>query len=162
MSHTPFSDESIRLLLKECRTIAVVGAKDKPGQPVDEVGRYLLACGYTIIPIHPKRKDVWGLTTYASLAEVPVPVDIVDVFRAPDFCAGHARETLRLASRPRCFWMQLGISNKEAESLVEDAGILSVSDKCIKIEHARLLGAPPGFAGAHAFGAGAGHGGFKA
>lgn len=142
MLHALLSDDAIRALLKEARTIAIIGAKDKAGQPVDDVGRYLIAAGYKIIPVHPTRKNVWGLPTYAKLEDVPDPVDIVDVFRASEYCPEHARETVRLASRPSCFWMQLGISNPEASALVEDAGILSVSDKCIKIEHALLVEGP--------------------
>lgn len=136
------SDTAIRTLFEESRVIAVIGAKDKAGQPVDDVGRYLMAAGYKVIPVHPVRQNVWGLPTYRSIEEIPEPVDIVDVFRASGFCLEHARETLRLASRPRCFWMQLGVSNSEASKLVEDGGILSVSDKCIKIEHMRLAAGP--------------------
>lgn len=135
--HLP-SDTAIHTLLRESRVIAVIGAKDKAGQPVDDVGRYLMAAGYKVIPVHPMRQNVWGLPTYKSIEEIPEPIDIVDVFRASEFCLEHARETIRLASRPRCFWMQLGISNSEASRLAEDCGILSVSDKCIKIEHMRL------------------------
>ena len=126
-------------MLKESKVIAIIGAKDKAGQPVDDVGRYLMAAGYTVIPVHPARQNVWGLPTYKSVEEIPEPVDIVNVFRASEYCAEHARETLRMGTRPRCFWMQLGIGNPEATALMEDAGILSVSDKCIKIEHLRLV-----------------------
>lgn len=139
MSLSPLSDTTIRTLLKESKVIAIIGAKDKAGQPVDDVGRYLMAAGYTVIPVHPARQNVWGLRTYKSVEDIPEQVDIVNVFRASEYCAEHARETLRLATRPRCFWMQLGISNPEATALMQDAGILSVSDKCIKIEHLRLI-----------------------
>ncbi len=139
MLHAFVSDDTIRILLGEIKTIAIIGAKDKAGQPVDDVGRYLLAAGYKIIPVHPKRQNVWGLPTYPSLVDVPEPIDLVNVFRAPEFCVNHAHETLALKSRPRCFWMQLGISSREATKLVESCGILSVSDKCIKIEHARVM-----------------------
>ncbi|MFQ8890041.1 MAG: CoA-binding protein [Bilophila wadsworthia] len=89
----------MREFLTQARTIAVVGAKDKEGQPVDRVGKYLIQAGYQVIPVHPIRKDVWSLQTYPSLAEVPFPVDIVNVFRLilPD----HARETVALC--PNCF-----------------------------------------------------------
>lgn len=69
------SDERLRAALTEARTIAVIGAKDKPGQAVDEVGRYLIAAGYTVIPVHPVRKNVWGLETYASLGDIKERVD---------------------------------------------------------------------------------------
>ena len=81
MLQTFLSDGRMREFLTQARTIAVVGAKDKEGQPVDRVGKYLIQAGYQVIPVHPIRKDVWGLQTYPSLAEVPFPVDIVNVFR---------------------------------------------------------------------------------
>lgn len=94
MLQTFLSDGRMREFLTQARTIAVVGAKDKEGQPVDRVGKYLIQAGYQVIPVHPIRKDVWSLQTYPSLAEVPFPVDIVNVFRAPQYCPDHARETV--------------------------------------------------------------------
>ena len=135
------SDERLRAALTEARTIAVIGAKDKPGQAVDEVGRYLIAAGYTVIPVHPVRKNVWGLETYASLGDIKERVDIVDVFRAPEFCPEHAREAAAMHQRPGLFWMRLGISSAEAAHIAEQAGISVVEDKCIMVEHRRLLGA---------------------
>ena len=76
---------AIRDVLQRSRSIAIVGAKDKAGQPVDRVGRYLLDKGYTIFPVHPVRKTVWGLTAYPDLASLPQPVDIIDLFRAPQY-----------------------------------------------------------------------------
>ncbi len=133
------NDIDMKTLLAQAKTIAVLGAKDKAGQPVDMVGRYLVQAGYTVVPVHPMRQNVWGLTTYAQLADIPFAVDIVDVFRAPQHCAGHAREVLQLASLPRCFWMQQGIASPEARTLLEDAGVIVVENKCLKVEHARLL-----------------------
>ncbi len=103
MLQTFLSDGRMREFLTQARTIAVVGAKDKEGQPVDRVGKYLIQAGYQVIPVHPIRKDVWGLQTYPSLAEVPFPVDIVNVFRAPQYCPDHARETVALSPCPNCF-----------------------------------------------------------
>ena len=140
MLQTFLSDDRMRSFLSEARTIAVIGAKDKAGQPVDRVGRYLIQAGYQVIPVHPTRKNVWGLQTYATLAEVPCPIDIVNVFRAPQYCPDHARETLALFPLPRLFWMQLGIASPEAFSLVGKAGISVVEDLCIMVEHNRLLG----------------------
>lgn len=138
-----YSDTELAALLRQVKTIAVVGAKDKPGQPVDKVGRYLIQAGFTVIPVHPKRAKVWGLPAYASLADVPVPVDLVDLFRAADACPAHAEETLRLASRPRCFWMQSGIVSPEARALLSGSGVFVVEDRCLMVDHARLL-APGG------------------
>ena len=131
--------DTIRDLLENAHTIAVVGAKDAPSQPVDGVGRYLIEAGYTVIPVHPVRKNVWGLTTYPSLNDVPHPVDIVNIFRAPQYCPGHAHEVLALAHKPAAFWMQLGINSTEAASLMHQAGILVVQNKCLKVEHFHLF-----------------------
>jgi len=133
------SDKELAALLRQVKTIAIVGAKDKPGQPVDSVGRHLMAAGYTIIPVHPKRPTVWGLAAYPSLAEVPAPIDIVDLFRAAEACPDHAREALALSPRPRCFWMQSGIVSAEARSILQGSGITLVEDACLMVEHERLL-----------------------
>ena len=82
----------LRALLRNAKDIAILGAKDKPGQPVDGVGRYLRGQGYTIWPVHPARATVWGLAAYPDLAALPKPVDIIDVFRAPQYCPEHARQ----------------------------------------------------------------------
>lgn len=134
------NDTQLRSLLLKARTIAVIGAKDKPGQPVDRVGRYLIEAGYAVIPVHPKRRIVWGLEAFPSLADAPGCVDIVNVFRAPEHCAGHAQEALALAAPPRLFWMQLGIANAEAAALLARRGVPVVENACIMIERDRLLG----------------------
>ena len=135
------TDSALRTLFSKIRSIAVVGAKDAPTQAVDHVGRYLIKAGFQVFPVHPVRKDVWGLKTYASLADLPQPVDMIDVFRAPEYCPGHAQETLALATKPLVFWMQLGISSPEATALLEDKGIVVVQDLCLMVEHKRLMGA---------------------
>jgi hypothetical protein len=121
-------------LLREVKTIAVVGAVDKPGRPVDMVGRALIDMGFTVIPVHPKRTGVWGLTTYPTLGDIPVPVDLVDVFRAPQFCPDHAREVLAMEPLPKVFWMQSGITSPEAREILADSGITVVEDRCTKVE----------------------------
>ncbi|GAB7080798.1 CoA-binding protein [Megalodesulfovibrio paquesii] len=126
-------------LMRNARTIAVLGAKDKAGAPVDRVGRYLIAAGYTVIPVHPKRSNVWGLPTYPSLAEIPQPVDIVDLFRAPQYCPEHAQEVLALPSKPACFWMQSGIFSPEARQLLDGSGVAVVEDRCLMVDHQQLL-----------------------
>ena len=120
---------AIRDVLQRSRSIAIVGAKDKAGQPV----------GYTIFPVHPVRKTVWGLTAYPDLASLPQPVDIIDLFRAPQYCPAHAQEVLALPWKPLCFWMQEGIRSAEARALLEPEQILVVEDLCLMVEHARLL-----------------------
>ncbi|WP_291318502.1 CoA-binding protein [Desulfonatronospira sp.] len=133
-------DQDIKNLLQQAATIAVVGAKDKPGQPVDTVGRYLIQAGYRVIPVHPKRKSVWGLDTYADLTRIPEPVDIVDLFRASNYCPDHALEVLEMKHVPRAFWMQLGITSAQAAEILQEKPIQVVQDKCILVEHKRLLG----------------------
>lgn len=124
--------------LAQVKTIAVLGAKDTPGRPVDRVGRYLVKSGFNVFPVHPVRKDVWDLPTYARLQDVPEPIDLVDVFRAPQFCADHARECLELSPLPKMFWMQTGITSPEARELLQAAGVHVIENLCLMIEHQRL------------------------
>lgn len=133
------NDIALRALLRECRSVAVVGAKDRPGSPVDGVGRYLLRAGFTVYPVHPVRKTVWGLAAFSSLAELPGPVDIVDLFRAPEHCPAHATEVAALPIPPRIFWMQLGIDSPEARVILAALPITVVADRCLMVEHQRLL-----------------------
>ena len=128
----------MRALLRKVRRIAIVGAKDAPGQPVDNVGRYLIKAGYEIVPVHPVRREVWGLPTYKSIGDLPEPVDMIDLFRAAEYCPEHAREVLALDWKPLAFWMQLGISSPEATKLLEKEGIVVVQDACLMVEHRRL------------------------
>ncbi len=132
-------DDQLRRLFTENKVIAIVGAKDKAGSPVEHVGRYLLEQGYEILPIHPVRKTAWGLETYKSLAELPKTPDIVCLFRTPDACLEHAKEILNLSWRPKVFWMQLGISQEEAGKLMAQENICVVEDACIEIEHKRVF-----------------------
>lgn len=126
--------KELALLLREVKTIAIIGAVDKPGRPVDMVGRALIEMGFEVIPVHPKRTNVWGLITYKSVTDIPVPVDLVDVFRAPQFCPAHAREVLTMDQLPKVFWMQSGISSPEARAILEEKNITVVEDRCTKVE----------------------------
>jgi len=132
------SDTELAALLRQVKTIAVVGAKDKPGQPVDRVGRYLIEAGFTVLPVHPKRATVWGLQAYPSLADVPCSIDLVDLFRAAEACPDHAREVLALADKPRAFWMQSGIVSQEAVAILKGSGIQVVQDRCLMVDHAQI------------------------
>lgn len=134
------SEKELAALLGEVKTIAVIGAKDKPGQAVDMVGRYLIQAGYNVIPVHPMRSGVWGLPTYKSILDIPEPIDLVDVFRAPEFCHAHAEEVLKLSAKPRCFWMQTGIHSPDARQALAGSGIVVVEDRCLMVDHRRLLG----------------------
>ena len=136
-----YSDKELAALLGKVKTIAVVGAKDKPGQPVDKVGRYLIDAGFRVIPVHPKRAEVWGLKAYPSLNDIPEPVDLVDLFRAADACPAHAEEVLRLSPLPLCFWMQSGIFSPEARRILSGQPVLIVEDRCLMVDHRNLLAA---------------------
>ena len=132
-------DRLLRAMFGESCSIAIIGAKDKPGQAVDRVGRYLLDQGYRVVPVHPVRKTVWGLPAVPSITELQEPVDIINLFRSPEYCPGHAHEVLRLGWRPKLFWMQLGIRSPEARAALAATSITVVEDLCIMVEHARLL-----------------------
>jgi len=134
-----YSDTELAALLRQVKTIAIVGAKDKPGQPVDRVGRYLIDAGFTVIPVHPKRPTVWGLAAYPTLADVPCSIDLVDLFRAAEACPEHAREALALAKRPQAFWMQSGIISAEAREILSVSGVFVVEDRCLMVDHAQLV-----------------------
>ncbi len=130
-------DDQIRTLLKEAKTIAVLGLSPKPDRDSHRVAVYLRDCGYRILPVRPGQKELLGERAYASLVDVSEPVDIVDVFRRSDQVMPHARESLRV--KPKAFWMQLGIENEEAARLLTENGIDVVMNRCIKIEHGRLV-----------------------
>ena len=134
------SDTRIRELLAASETVAVVGANDSPGRASDLVGRYLVAAGYRVIPIHPHRAQVWGLQAYPSLAQAPMPIDLVDLFRASEHVPGHARECLSLNPQPLLFWMQLGVTSPEAVTLLAQSSLDVVEDRCLMVEHRRLMG----------------------
>lgn len=136
----PGLDDRLAGLLSPGRTVAIVGAKDRPGTEVDMVGRYLLAAGLTVVPVHPARARVWDLPARRCLAEVDGPIDIVNLFRASAFCPVHAAEVLALPRRPACFWMQTGITSPEARGILSESGIMVVEDRCIMVEHRRLWG----------------------
>lgn len=126
-------------VLSKARTIAIIGAKDTEGHPVNRVGRYLIDAGYSVFPVHPVRKNIWGLPTYTSLVDITEPIDIVNVFRTGDQCIQHAKECLLLARFPLVFWMQQGIWNKEARFLLEPRGVTVIEDACLMIELPLLL-----------------------
>ena len=132
-------DDTIRILLSSAKTIAIMGAKDKQGQPVDAVGRYLIQAGYAVWPVHPVRRSVWGLSVFPSLAELPGKADIINLFRAASACPQHAREVLTLPWKPSAFWMQTGIRSPEAGQTLAAHGIRVIEDVCIMVEHRRLF-----------------------
>lgn len=132
-------DDKIRTILTENKSIAIVGAKDKPGSPVEHVGRYLIEKGYTIYPVHPVRQTAWGIPCVKNLEDLQEQPDIVCLFRASEACLEHAQEIMRAPWKPKVFWMQLGIFNKEAGELMAKNGILVVEDLCMEVEHKRIF-----------------------
>lgn len=134
--------EQLRRILEAVRTIALVGASDKPHRASHEVMAYLQGRGYRVIPVNPRLagKTVLGETVYPDLASVPTPVDMVDLFLAP----AHTDPVIDAAIKKEIpvVWMQLGVINEEGASRAEDAGVIVVMDKCPKQEIPRL-GIPP-------------------
>jgi hypothetical protein len=121
-------------ILADARTIALVGASPKPDRPSNQVMRYLLDVGYRVIPVRPLDCDeVHGVPCVATLAEVEEPIDLVDVFRRPEFCAGHAREPV--AAGAKALWLQMGIESAEARRIAEDHGLDYVENACTLVVH---------------------------
>jgi len=133
-------DDELKGILAKVKTIAVIGASDRPERPVDMVGRYLIQAGYTVIPVHPKRKAVWGLDAFASVLDVPVAIDLLDLFRAARYLPDHARECAALLPLPKVFWMQTGLRSPEAGAILAGTGVRIVEDLCLSVEHKRLFG----------------------
>ena len=123
-------------ILREARTIAVVGASPRPNRPSHGVMRYLLSQGYRCIPVRPRDCDeVLGVTCVQSLGEIDEPIDLVDVFRRPEFCPDVAREAI--AAGGGAVWLQLGIVSEAARAIATDAGLDYVEDLCTAVVHAR-------------------------
>ena len=129
------TDEMIEAIL-DFKTIAVVGLSPNPGRASHSVSRYLLANGYRIIPVNPGHDEIMGFKTYPTLADIPEPVEIVDVFRRAEYTPAIAEKAVAIGAQ--AFWLQLGISNDEAMQTATAGGLLAVQNLCIKIEHARL------------------------
>jgi predicted CoA-binding protein len=123
-------------ILRAARTIAVVGASPDPSRTSHGVMRYLQRVGYRCIPVNPNADEVLGERCYPSLADLPEPVDLVDVFRRAEYCADVAREAA--AIRAPALWLQLGLRSTEARAVAEEAGMEYVEDACTAIVHRRL------------------------
>ncbi|HVV94208.1 MAG TPA: CoA-binding protein [Hyphomicrobiales bacterium] len=140
MDHDRYDDSYLRGILQSVRAIAVVGASPNPERPSNEVLGFLGRQGYRIFPINPGNAggEIHGHRVYATLADVPEPVDMVDVFRNSDAAAAVVDEALRLSPLPKAIWMQLGVRNDAAAARAEAAGVRVVMNRCPKIEIARL------------------------
>jgi len=140
MNHDNYSDTYIRGILNTVKSIAMVGISPKDNRPSYFAFKYLLERGYRMIPVNPGQagKELLGRKVYARLADIPEPVDMVDVFRAAPYALGIVEEAITLRPQPQVIWMQLGVRNEEAAAKAETAGMKVVMNRCPKIEYGRL------------------------
>ena len=130
--------EAIQRVLHTSKTIAIVGLSNNELRASYFVGYYLKRHGYTVIPVNPRETEILGEKSYPSLGDIPVPVDVVDVFRAPDALPGIAQEAVAIGAK--ALWCQFGVINDEGARIAEDGGLTVIMDLCLKIEHARYVG----------------------
>ncbi len=129
---------TLRRILRSSRTIAVVGLSAEWHRPSYFAAKYMQTKGYRIVPVNPRYEQILGERCFARLEDIPFPVDLVDVFRKEADVPPIARSAVAIGAK--CLWQQLGVKNLEAERIARDAGLDSVMDRCVKIEHARLFG----------------------
>ncbi len=129
---------NLRRILRTCRTIAVVGLSNEWHRPSYFAAKYMQQHGYRIIPVNPRYLKVLGERCYASLTDIPDQVDLIDVFRRTDDVLPIAQQAIAIGVR--CLWQQIGVMNLDADRLAQSAGLDSVMNRCVKIEHARLFG----------------------
>jgi uncharacterized protein len=129
---------TLRRILKSYRTIAVVGLSANWNRPSNFAAKYLQQHGYRVVPVNPAYAEVLGERCYPTLAAIPHPVDVVDVFRRTADVLPIAQAAVAMGAH--CLWQQIGVINREADALARAAGMDSVMDRCMKIEHARLFG----------------------
>ncbi|MEO8545328.1 MAG: CoA-binding protein [Burkholderiaceae bacterium] len=129
-------------ILRQHRTIAVVGLSAEWHRPSFFAAKYMQSHGYKVVPVNPRYAasggEILGEKVYADLADIPFPVDMVDVFRRTEDVLPIARQAVAIGAK--CLWQQIGVLNQEAAQLVREAGLDAVMDRCVKIEHARLFG----------------------
>jgi predicted CoA-binding protein len=129
---------TIQRVLYNSKTVAVVGLSRNELRASYFVGYYLRRHGYHVIPVNPRESEILGQPSYRSLLEVPVPVDIVNVFRAPDALPAIASEAVKIGAA--ALWCQFTVINAEGARIAEAAGMPVIMDRCIKVEHARYIG----------------------
>lgn len=127
----------IKEIIKNCRTIAVVGLSPKANRPSNMVAKYMQEAGFRIIPVNPGQTEILGEACYASLLDIKEPVDLVDIFRRPEDVVPVVEDAVKI--RAKAVWMQQGIVNEEAARLARDNGLLVVMDRCLKVDHADLM-----------------------
>jgi predicted CoA-binding protein len=128
----------IQRVVHGAHTIAIVGLSANALRPSNFVGFYLQRHGYRVIPVNPRESEILGEVSYPSLSDVPEPVDVVNVFRAPDALPAIAAEAVAIDAG--ALWCQFGVINEQGSRLAEDAGLDVIVDRCLKIEHARYVG----------------------
>ena len=128
---------TIRKVLWDSKTIAVVGLSPKPHRPSHQVASYLMEAGYSIIPVNPGQDEVLGQTCYPNLRAIPGSVDMVDIFRRPEAVLSIVEDAIAIGAQ--CIWMQEGIVNTEAAAKAQAAGLTVIMDRCTKIDHLNLL-----------------------
>jgi len=140
MNHDSYPDSYIRGILNTVKSIAMVGASEKENRPSYFAFKYLLERGYRMIPVNPGHAggEMLGRRIYGRLADIPEPIDMVDIFRASRYAVPIVEEALALKPRPQVIWMQLGVRNDEAAALAEANGLKVVMNRCPKIEYGRL------------------------
>jgi uncharacterized protein len=142
MDHFQYSPDYIRAVLQDVKTIALVGASANTVRPSYFVMKYLMEKGYTVYPVNPglAGQELLGQKVYATLADIPVSIDMVDIFRNSEAALEVTKEALALAIKPKVIWMQLSVRNDEAAALAEAAGLRLVMDRCPKMEYGKLSG----------------------
>jgi uncharacterized protein len=140
MDHNHYADSYIRGILNTVKTIAMVGVSANTSRPSYFAFKYLLERNFRMIPVNPllAGQEVLGQRVYAQLADIPEPVDMVDIFRSAHHALGIVQEAVVMKPRPQVIWMQLGIRNDEAAALAEQNGLKVVMNRCPKIEYGRL------------------------
>lgn len=137
-------DFKTKELLATVKIIAVVGLSPKEDKPSNRVARYMKEAGYRIIPVNPQYEEILGEKSYKALADIPETVDVVDIFMRAEKVLPVVEEAVKLT--PKAIWLQLGIVNDEARAIAEKEGITFIQDRCIKMEHERLILRPLGTA----------------
>jgi predicted CoA-binding protein len=129
---------TLRRVLQESRTIAVVGLSADWNRPSNFAAKYMQEHGCRIIPVNPKASEILGETCYPDLRSIPLKVDMVDVFRRPQDVVPIAEDAVAIGAR--VLWLQIGVINEEARRIAEAGGLTVIMDRCVKIEYARLFG----------------------
>ena len=129
---------TIQRLIYNAKTIAIVGLSPNELRASNFVGYYLKRHGYNVIPVNPRETEIFGEKSYKSLLDVATPIDIVNVFRAPDALPGIAEDAVKIGAG--AVWCQFGVINEEGARIAEEGGLAVIMDRCIKVEHARYFG----------------------